>query len=1167
MTIIQDMQINHMKTKYLFYAAAILGLMVSAVSCLNKESWDMPENEQVPISLLGDIQQQLVTRASDLGFAAGDHVGIWAVNYDEDTPGTLELKGNQATNVRFTFDGTAWASDYDIYYKDKNTKVDLYGIYPYSSAISSIDAWPFEVQEDQSAVSAHGAMGGYEASDFLWAKREAVQPTPNAVQLLFQHKMSCVVVTLEKGTGFADGEFEALGQSVLINNVKRNATINLATGVVTATGAVPSRSTVPAVYENGFRAIVVPQTVSSANSLFTITLGGISYTYSEGAAFTYIAGKQHNFTVTVDKKADGGYAVTVNTTITAWTNDNSSHEFVAKEYVVVNVETPGTLGSTLIASGKSLDKIRNLKIIGKVNVKDFFFMRDNLPILAGVNMQHAKIEAGYGPTWYDPDGENFGDYELYPEDAIPSYAFSRFNSTAKKTLSSFMFPESLILIQSGAFAATSLTGSLVIPSGVTEIQQSAFQATKISSVELPESLTTIGEAAFAECASWVGPLNLPNTLVHIAESAFSGCRGITGPLNLPDYLETLGPNAFSACSGLSGDLVVPTKITVIKPSVFHGCKMGGRLVLHDGITEIGADAFNDNGFKGELLLPKNISVIGNNAFAYNAFSSIPIIPETVTSIGEAAFICNGRLMGVIEIPEDVAVIPAHLFEGCSQLEGIVLPRFISSIGENAFRECFQLNSIICDATEPPVVQNGAFDGVPKDNFAVEVPESSMNQYVYANGWKEFKRITAHREFSISRNSFKSLNHGDSRQFIIRALSDASWSVESKPDWITVTPSSGTGKTDVTVTFSDLAPGAGNRDGQVVFLLDGKDYRSSMTVAQFDYTYGDGDVITIQAHSEGTGIPIVFLGDCYDAADIANNSYLSDTQEAISYFFDIEPYKTYQDYFDVYIVFGKSEDSGVGTVNTIREAKFGTQYSLTGGALENDGTVAFQYAKKADANMDLTKSLVVMVLNSTDYGGVTYMWGDGSAIAICPKSTDPYPYDFRGLVQHEAGGHGFGKLADEYIYTNAFIQACSCGNPHLNEFMAGKANGWYKNLSETSVRDMVPWSHLMYHPSYSNTVDIYEGGYFHTRGIYRSEPNSCMNNNIPYYSAISRQAIVERIMDYAGLPFNLEDFYTNDAIAIGTRAAVERSPYWTPTSSNSTNSKHHEPVIMGEHPIY
>lgn len=1102
----------------------------------------MPQDGQIPISLAGDITQLSVTRASDNGFAAGDQVGIWAVNYEEDTPGTLQLKDNQATNVRFTFDGTSWSSDYDIYYKDKNTKVDIYGVYPYSSAISSIEEWPFEVQEDQSTVSAHGVMGGYEASDFLWAKREAVTPSPSTVQLLFQHKMSCVVVTLEEGTGFEAGEFAGLSQSVLINNVKRNATINLSTGEVTATGAVPARSTVPTEYENGFRAIVVPQTVSSACSLFSITLGGVAYTYNQGSAFTYQTGKQHNFTVTVNKKTDGGYDVTVQTSISAWTNDNSSHEFVANEYVVVNVETPGTLGETLVAAGKNPDAIKFLKVLGSVNADDFYFMRDNMAILQGVNMQETTLESG----------------------SIPEQAFG-----GKTTLNRFVFPDgfhnnSVVDIQRNAFSGTLLSGALIIPDSVNSIGDSAFSGTKISSLQLSNELTFIGNGAFDRCSGLTGQLLLPNGLKMIGDSAFGGCSNLSGTLQLPSSLEHIGRSAFYGCGGFVGELTIPDLIETIEYGSFSMCGGFTALKLSKNLKAIRSQAFGYSNIKGELVLPQSLVSISSSAFERNSFSHV-IFPDSILEIGEFAFRDNTRLSGTIKIPLGVTIIEREAFSGCPNIDSITIPSEIALIGKGAFAGCTNVSSILSYASMPPYTASNAFQGVSKSSCRVEVPESSVSGYIYASGWNEFQHISAHHDFVINRRSFSTLNREESILLHIYAEAGASWSVESKPNWVSVSPSSGIGKRDVTLTVSALASGSGDRTGEVVFLLDGKEYRCTLTVEQYDYAYGDGSVLSELIHSHGSGIPLVFLGDCYDAADIASGSYLSDIEEAINYFFDIEPYRTYKDYFDAYVVFGKSEDSGVGSVDTIRESKFGTQYSLTGGTLENNGSIAFEYAKKAKADIDLTKSLVVVVLNSYDYGGVTYMWNDGSAIALCPKSADPYPYDFRGLVQHEAGGHGFGKLADEYIYTNAFIQACGCPNPHLSEFLAAKANGWYKNLSETSDRDAVPWSHLMYHSTYANSVDIYEGGYFHTRGIFRSEPNSCMNNNIPYYSAISRQAIVERIMEYAGVPFNLDDFYANDVPALGTRAAIERSPYWTPTQSNSSNPKHHQPVIMGDYP--
>ena len=1125
-----------MKTKAIY----ILGALAVLGACQAKEEWG--ENiEQIRLSLAGDIEQLAVTRASANAFADGDQVGIYAVNYDGDTPGTLALKGNQATNVRFTFDGTsAWTPDHDIYYKDKNTKVDIYGYYPYSSAISSVSEWPFEVQEDQSTVSAHGIMGGYEASDFLWAKRESVTPTANAIQLLFQHKMSCVVVTLEEGTGFEAGEFAALSKSVLIDNVKRNALINLSTGVVTATGAVPAHSTVPTGYEGGFRAIVVPQTVNSSLTLFSITLGGVPYTYSEGAAFTYVAGKQHNFDVTVDKKGDDGYAVSVSTSISTWTNDNSSHDFTAKEYVVVNVETPGTLGETLTAAGKDPFKIKYIKVLGTVNADDFYYIRDNMSAIQGINMSETVIVGG----------------------GIPDYAFCD-----KEFLTSFVFPSgqyenNITSIGNFAFGGTNLSGALVIPEGVTVIADRAFLATKISSISFPSTLEQIGERAFYECQYLSTAINLPASLRSIGSFAFAD-SSLSGNLYLPTNLQELGGFAFYHCNHLMGTLTIPNKITVIEENTFTGTGFT-TLTLHDGITIIGNNAFSMGSLKGELSLPSNLIKIGDHAFSGAQLSGQLVLPESLISLGEGAFSGCSRLEGTVTIPSGITIIPADLFAGCSSILGLMIHSGVSNIGSNAFQGCYYLNSITCLSETPPYLGDSVFDGVAKDNFAVEVPESGIQDYINASGWSEFKRITAYRDFSISRRLYRTLNAEESKTFILRAPAGESWSIESKPNWVSVNPASGSGKTDVTVSVNSLTLSAGDREGNIVFLLDGKDYRCTLKVAQYDYTYGDGTVLTEQTHTSGSGIPLVFLGDCYDAKDIDTGSYLTDTRQAIDYFFDIEPYKTYRDYFDIYIVFGKSEDSGVGSVNTIREAKFGTQYSLTGGSLENNYTTAFQYAKLADGNMDIAKALIVMVLNSSDYGGITNMWNDGSAIAICPKSSDPYPYDFRGIVQHEAGGHGFGKLADEYIYSNGFVNTNCCSFPHLNEFLAGKANGWYQNLCETSDRNAVPWSHLIYHPSYSNTVDIYEGGFFHTRGIFRSEPNSCMNNNIPYYSAISRQAIVERIMDYSGGAFNLNDFYTNDAVAI-TKASVSAAPAWGGEPSNTQMLRHHEPILMGDHP--
>ncbi len=559
-------------------------------------------------------------------------------------------------------------------------------------------------------------------------------------------------------------------------------------------------------------------------------------------------------------------------------------------------------------------------------------------------------------------------------------------------------------------------------------------------------------------------------------------------------------------------------------------------------------------------------------------------------IGANAFSHNTRVCEPIVFPEGLKTIQNSAFERCENIISITLPSTIQTIGASAFGSCFYISSITCDAVEPPSIGSGAFNGVAKDNFTVGVPAQSVKRYQAESGWSDFKRIAAHYDFSLSRPRMRALNGGISRTYILRAPANFTWSVDAEtlPKWVTVSPMSGTGKTDVTISVSDMDrtndtfevnegsfnnPSYQNykgRSGQVVFKLDEKDCSFTFDVEQYDYDYPDGYVQTLQTASKGPGIDFVFTGEGYDAKDIAKGTFSTNATDGYNHLFDLEPYKSYKEYFNVYAVTAMSDESGIGTVNTVKDSKFGTVFTQNRILCQKPDD-AFAWAKKANASMDLSKSLVILLMNTSTYEGITYMYGDGSALACCPISTDPYPYDFRGIVQHEAGGHGFGKLADEYIYHNAYIQNCDCndGCDHGSVFSKMKSFGWYKNLSMNGDMKQVPWAHLIYHPQYSDYVDMFEGGYMHSRGIYRSEATSCMNNNIPYYSAISRQAIVERIKEIAGEPFTLEDFYAHDDDSFGTitkagyRGPIDRTfgvdPLW------NRGSEHGSVVYMGEHP--
>lgn len=1114
---------------------------------------DLPQTSTHKVQIHSDIFQQPATRVTTDGFCTGDEVGVYLVNYDGETPGTLKLEGNQADNIRFKYNESGeWVSDYDIFYKDNETNVDFYGYYPYAEP-TSIEAYPFEVARDQSKGAEHGQMAAYEASDFLWANTKNVTPTASKVLLTFRHQMSSARVRFSQGTGWTDAaEYAAVTKEVLITNTIRKSTINLSIGVVTPEGETPLTGIIPMKDYDEFRAIVVPQTVAAGQTLLTITVDGKPRNYVRDVDTEYLPGKITTYDLSISKQSNTGeYEIELTgVNITAWEADNVSHGEDAREYVVVHNAVPGGLERTII-DRLEMDptKIKNLKLTGSITNEDYNFMREKMTSLQRLNLKEVESICEY---MVDQDPEWAYTY------CIPANAFWN-----KATLMKCVLPDKLERIECGAFLNTSITGAVLLPEGLKYV--SGFENTKITSVQFPSTLEEIGLFAFAFCSSLMTEISLPESVKIIGEQAFR-TSAIKGNLVLPHNLESIGEAAFACCSNLTGSLVIPDKVEIIPSYAFDDCGFTGTLTLPNGLMKIGSDAFRSTDFKGELNIPSSVTTIGSEAFYHTLFNGTLVLPDELISLGSRVFFGCWRLSGVAEIPENIIAIPSELFYGCTGLEGIKLHKDVEVIETQAFYDCTGLYSIVCEAMNPPTIGPGSFYGVAKDNFTLEVPEASVNLYKNANHWNEFKRIEAHREFSISRNLFRTLNAEHSKTFVLRAPAGENWSVESKPEWVTVEPMSGIGKMDVTVTVNTLANGDGNRSGEIKFLLDGKDYRSTMTVEQYDYQYGDGDMITLQEATKGAGVNIVLMGDCFDAKDISEGKYLQAIQDAYGYFFDIEPYLTYKDYFNVYGVFGMSADSGMGTVNTIREARFGSQYTLNEG-VSPDFETTFAAACLAPINDDVSKTLVIMIENSSDYSGLCYMWGDGSAVAVVPMSTDPAPYDFRGLVHHEAGGHGFGKLADEYIYHNAFIQSCGCFCcGHSDEVNIMKSYGFYDNISLTGDMHSVPWSHMIYDPQYSNTVDVYEGAFFHTRGVFRSEPTSCMNNNIPYYNAISREAMVKRIMDYADEEYSFEDFKANDKEALPS--VITKSDWmWSEGTDASSRFDQMPPKFMGEKPSF
>lgn len=294
----------------------------------------------------------------------------------------------------------------------------------------------------------------------------------------------------------------------------------------------------------------------------------------------------------------------------------------------------------------------------------------------------------------------------------------------------------------------------------------------------------------------------------------------------------------------------------------------------------------------------------------------------------------------------------------------------------------------------------------------------------------------------------------------------------------------------------------------------------------DYS-SDGEVHTLQTATEGAGINIVLMGDAFSDRLIADGTYGTVMNNAMEAFFSEEPYKSFRNLFNVYSVNVVSKNE-VYQGKTALETFYGDG-TFVGG---NDDKT-FEYARKALTDEQMDEALVIVMLNRDYFAGTCYMYysqtegdyGQGPAIAYFPTNSDAAT--FAGLVSHEAGGHGFAKLADEYSYEGTIP------DDEAKSYKDKFPLGWWNNIDFTDDLSQVKWARFLRDERYANEgLGAYEGGCTYALGVWHPTVESIMNMNVGGFNAPSRYAIWYRIGklaygdDWAG---SYEDFVAYDAV--------------------------------------
>ena len=236
--------------------------------------------------------------------------------------------------------------------------------------------------------------------------------------------------------------------------------------------------------------------------------------------------------------------------------------------------------------------------------------------------------------------------------------------------------------------------SIYITQDITAIGKNAF-----SGFTSAETLTfndytvvkTIGDRAFAGCG--FTSLSIPSSVTSIGNAAFLSCRSISDYVTIPENVTSVGNAAFGGC-GFS-NVYINAKLTSINENTFANCFNLEYVSIPSRVTTIGDSAFANCTELNYVSLPDDLKSIGNNAFMNTGLTNITI-PSGVTTIPFQAFYACKDLESVT-LPGTITSIEDSAFFGCSRLKEITIPNSVTSISGGAFFNCNKLATVYCQA--------------------------------------------------------------------------------------------------------------------------------------------------------------------------------------------------------------------------------------------------------------------------------------------------------------------------------------------------------------------------------------------------------------------------------------------------------------------------------------
>ena len=302
---------------------------------------------------------------------------------------------------------------------------------------------------------------------------------------------------------------------------------------------------------------------------------------------------------------------------------------------------------------------------------------------------------------------------------------------------------------------------------------------------------------------------------------------------------------------------------------------------------------------------------------------------------------------------------------------------------------------------------------------------------------------------------------------------------------------------------------------------------------------DGKVTQLQKHTLGNGVPIVIMCDGFLDGYITGGRYRKATTMALNTLFSVHPMTSLREYFDVYEVTAVSDSDNISkdskTAFSVRITKDSNPKVKSSSITGRDDVKAMEYAKKAIGDKRINNALIIVLINDDSLAGLCSYPGEyvksdiangGCSVAyVTLVDTKDFQPDCSIVLWHEAIGHGFAMLADEYASKKGKIpDAEKLEKVDLQNY------GFYSNISFSSDVKKSYWASFAADSRYKSAhLGCYEGAACYAKGVYRPSSNSIMNSG-DSFDVVGRVMIYKRCMKLAygdSWKFNYEDFVKFD----------------------------------------